>query len=534
MALTKVTYAMIKGEVVNILDYNATGDGVTDDTTAYLAAIATGKNVYFPEGTYVVAPITGGSDRTSAAILSEGQCLMGDGANSIIKWKTGVPIQTAVMIKNASNITITDLKFIDCALALQITPDTDDSVKNVIIQNCYFEDLGIALGLGDQLATNNDSKSCANITVQNCVFNTIGVHAVLLSNVNGFIVDNCYFENVGYIPTSGGDCVDMSQGSRYGTVSNCIGTDSRYFCKVESNTPSGGVAAKCLSHNISILNNNIYAMTPQGALESEFAIAVINGVSDVIISNNTIEYPNTAIFCSDTNPAATGPLFITSNTIAGGDWGILTFMDNAGINIPLNITDNTINSTNTGIRVIHSSVSVKDNFIESDTCIEVRANSDGLSFVGNHLLGTGHGILFNASTTLTDNVQITGNKISSINNFIYLPGPHKQLSVVGNHFRGTDSGGYVNNVDSLMFSNNYIQDNSASGVPGMNITTVSNAVVNSNVCNTNTANASVSLSITGTLLNVLVINNVSSDGVTVGAGTNVTSTNNAFVIAYTA
>jgi hypothetical protein len=341
MALTKVTYSMIQGEVVNALDYGATGDCVTDDTAAYLAAIATGKNVYFPEGTYIVAPVTAGSDRTSAAVLAEGQCLMGDGANSVIKWKAGVTAQTAVMVKNASNIVISDLKFVDCALAFQITPDTDDSVKNVIIQNCYFEDLGIALGLGDQLATNNNSKSCANITVQNCVFDTIGVHGVLLSNVNGFIVDNCYFENIGYFVGSGGDCVDMSQGSRYGTVSNCIGTDSRYFCKVESSTPSGGVAAKCLSHNISILNNNIYAMTPQGALESEFAIAVLNGVSDVIISNNTIDYPNTAVFCSDTNPAATGPLFITSNTMAGADWGILLFMDNAGINIPVNITDNT-------------------------------------------------------------------------------------------------------------------------------------------------------------------------------------------------
>lgn len=534
MALTKVTYSMIKGEVVNALDYGATGDGVSDDTAAYLAAIATGKNVYFPEGTYIVAPVTGGGDRDSAAVLSEGQCLMGDGANSVIKWKAGVASQTAVIAKNASNIVITDLKFVDCALAFQITPDTDDSVKNVIIQNCYFEDLGIGLGLGDQLATNNNSKSCANITVQNCVFNTIGVHGVLLSNVNGFIVDNCYFENVGYFVGSGGDCVDMSQGSRFGTVSSCIGTNSRYFCKVESSTPIGGVAAKCLSHNISILNNNIYAMTPQGALESEFAIAVINGVSDVIISNNTIEYPNTAVFCSDTNPAADGPLFITSNVVTGADWGILLFMDNAGINIPVNITDNTITTADTGIRIIHTSVSVKDNFIESDKCVEVRFNSDALSFVGNHMLGTSAGILFNVSSALMDNVQISGNKISSTSNFISLPGPHKQLSVVGNHFRGQNSGGYINDVNSLLFSGNYIQDNSTSGFPGMNITNVSNALVESNFCNTNPANAGVSLGLSGTLLNVLVINNVSSNTVSVGAGTNVTSTNNAFAIAYTA
>ena len=209
-------------------------------------------------------------------------------------------------------------------------------------------------------------------------------------------------------------------------------------------------------------------------------------------------------------------------------------MDNAGINIPVNITDNTINASNTGVRIIHTSVSVKDNFITSDTCVEVRFDSDGLSFVGNHMLGTSHGIFFNTSTTLTDNVEISSNKISSTTNFIYLPGPHKQLSVTSNHFRGQTGGGYINNADSVMVTGNYIQDNSVSGFPGLNITNVTNALVSANMCNTNPANAGVSLGLSGTLTNVLVIDNVSSNTVSVGAGTNVVNTNNAFVIGYTA
>ena len=50
MALTKVTYAMIKGAVANVLDFGAVGDGVTDDSDAVLAAFQTG-NVYFPNDT---------------------------------------------------------------------------------------------------------------------------------------------------------------------------------------------------------------------------------------------------------------------------------------------------------------------------------------------------------------------------------------------------------------------------------------------------------------------------------------------------
>lgn len=58
MALTKVTYSMIDGAPVNVLDYGAVGDGVADDTVAIQAALNTGSTVYFPDGTYkVTAPL---------------------------------------------------------------------------------------------------------------------------------------------------------------------------------------------------------------------------------------------------------------------------------------------------------------------------------------------------------------------------------------------------------------------------------------------------------------------------------------------
>jgi hypothetical protein len=49
MALTKVSYSMITGSPVNILDFGAVGDGTTDDTAAIQAAIATGNPIYFPK-----------------------------------------------------------------------------------------------------------------------------------------------------------------------------------------------------------------------------------------------------------------------------------------------------------------------------------------------------------------------------------------------------------------------------------------------------------------------------------------------------
>jgi hypothetical protein len=58
MALTKVTYSMIDGAMVNVLDYGAVGDNTTDCTAAIQAAVNTGKPVFFPLGVYrITAPI---------------------------------------------------------------------------------------------------------------------------------------------------------------------------------------------------------------------------------------------------------------------------------------------------------------------------------------------------------------------------------------------------------------------------------------------------------------------------------------------
>lgn len=52
MSLTKVSYSMIEGEVVNVLDYGAVGNSTADDTQAINAAIAAAnaadKQLYFP------------------------------------------------------------------------------------------------------------------------------------------------------------------------------------------------------------------------------------------------------------------------------------------------------------------------------------------------------------------------------------------------------------------------------------------------------------------------------------------------------
>jgi hypothetical protein len=74
MALTKVTYSMIEGAPINVLDFGAVGNGVADDTAAIQAAVNSVTSsgcIFFPAGKYrITSPIT--STNVTIAYRGEG------------------------------------------------------------------------------------------------------------------------------------------------------------------------------------------------------------------------------------------------------------------------------------------------------------------------------------------------------------------------------------------------------------------------------------------------------------------------------
>ena len=54
MSLTKLSYAMIQGAPVNVLDFGADPTGLTDSNTAIQTAIDLGETIVFPAGTYLI------------------------------------------------------------------------------------------------------------------------------------------------------------------------------------------------------------------------------------------------------------------------------------------------------------------------------------------------------------------------------------------------------------------------------------------------------------------------------------------------
>lgn len=100
MSLTKVSYSMTNGASINVLDYGAVGDGVTDSTTAIQAAIdaacslnQTGLSagaVYFPRGRYrVTSTLNCTNSRVNGTLKRDGLKLFGEGVSSVILGNCG-------------------------------------------------------------------------------------------------------------------------------------------------------------------------------------------------------------------------------------------------------------------------------------------------------------------------------------------------------------------------------------------------------------------------------------------------------------
>jgi hypothetical protein len=98
MTLTKSRHRMTAGVPLNIAD-TASLDGVTDDTAAWTAALATGRDIYFPEGTSKI------TNKLSFS-ATEGQTITGAGrytSQFAVSYATFNMAATAVLQMNAAH-----------------------------------------------------------------------------------------------------------------------------------------------------------------------------------------------------------------------------------------------------------------------------------------------------------------------------------------------------------------------------------------------------------------------------------------------
>lgn len=145
MSLTKATYSMIDGAVINVLDYGAVGDGVANDTAAITAAVAAapaGSTVYFPAGTYKV---TSGITDAGKAIT-----FAGVGVGSVITGSGFAILSLTAPYSNAQDLQIEASAYSALTIGIDVANGTT-GVNNFTIRRCtilgFFQNPYVGIGV---------------------------------------------------------------------------------------------------------------------------------------------------------------------------------------------------------------------------------------------------------------------------------------------------------------------------------------------------------------------------------------------------
>lgn len=234
---TNVDSLFLKGAWVNVKDFGATGNGTTDDKAAFVAAVATGKNVFVPAGTFKISAVF---------TLQDDQTLFGLGNNSILKTTANDRI-----VQIGDRGIITGLKFIGSGKGAGLTFQTGILLFQAVgwsISNCYFTDF--------------------SGTAQQNGGGAIYGSAMAAANSDGGRISNCYFYN-----NNGG--LVLSQRAEFVTITGCL---------FGSNTVGVGLGSGNITLNSSTIQGNttgVYVYNGTNDAHSE-----INGC---LVDHNT--YP---------------------------------------------------------------------------------------------------------------------------------------------------------------------------------------------------------------------------------------------------
>ena len=217
MSLTKVTYSMIEGSPINVLDYGATGDGATNDTAAIQAAInalpANGGAIYFPVGTYLTDSLTG---VTGLKFLGDGSGYYG---GTVIKLKTS----------NTTLLTFTDKPQFEASnLLFEGTSGTVQKGEDVTDIGIYFNNATA----GDIDANFQNVgfiyfQDCVKVVGRNVKFNSctfsnskrgVYIPTTQPADVRGLEMYSCRFHSMGKDGASNVACVYIDPVSNYQEV----------------------------------------------------------------------------------------------------------------------------------------------------------------------------------------------------------------------------------------------------------------------------------------------------------------------------
>jgi hypothetical protein len=329
--------------IVNVKDFGAKGDGVTDDTAAIQSALNSsfGKTVFIPSGTYLIDG-TGGVGNRNTGLLPTSNTTIFMSDDTVIKQKqTSSDYYNIFCVKDVSNVTIIGGTIIgDVDEHIGTTGEWGHGVlihggaKNITIQNvtirkCWGD--GICIGYAKnvkilynliEFSRRQGISIAEGVSVK---ISDILIEGNIIRNVSGTDPqsgidiepwDSCYVENVTITNNFIYDCAKLGITTYYASggtehikniniVNNVISTAKTDFC-VKIMTAS----------SVNLVNNRLigrvgYYSGSSGVIAENFSETTDTANFSLATAEN-VSLKNNHLTTNCTNTAGTSPISSTS------------------------------------------------------------------------------------------------------------------------------------------------------------------------------------------------------------------------------
>lgn len=232
IAIPPPACAQWAGAAVDVTSFGARGDGMTDDTSAFEAALASGSVVSVPAGTFVLGQIR---------ILS-GKTLVTQGRATVLRQKPRLPSGTPIIKVVGSNVVIGSLRAIGNiatdqgewmhAIDIHASPATGN-LSNISIGDIFGENIR-----GDVLAIySSDGRTVSQVRVGRLVGSNIYRNVASVCTGRAVEIAAVHGTAVGYMVLDAepdGTCapvIGLRVGYVKGRFAAVVGTDSERYCE---------------------------------------------------------------------------------------------------------------------------------------------------------------------------------------------------------------------------------------------------------------------------------------------------------------
>ena len=456
MALTKVSYSMIEGSPVNVLDYGADSTGATDSTAAIQSAIDTGRKVFVPAGIYLVDSLT---PKTSDGYLN----MYGEEGLTELKGKltSSTGITSTGVVANDGRIYLSDLIFNGFSYCIHFL-ETFTYTHKAYVNNCVFKSSqqGVAF-------RSDDVQECV---IQNCEFENIvtastSVGAIMLGNlntVNYTVGDYLISDNVFSTVT----CSGGAESHAVWVTGKRANINNNRITAVTGNSAGDGAEAIYVKVSEAYISNNIIVDGGDG----QGAITIKGSPTIVAVENNSVSSTAGSVIASSgfycggcTNLTVHSNYFEDLGVSARnnevirltGIYGLIEFTSNTLVNCTGSIYTILADPTGGVIRLIDNVISVSA-YVFYGWYIEPVGTIDAFVFEGN----TTHRTVTSLTSGSITNVRIKfGNTTSTYRNILI-----SNNSTIANDSTGvTTSAMYINSTSDATISGVTVTGNNNTG-----------------------------------------------------------------------